>query len=120
MGEEVRPDLVYATSPPPLHAEQAIAALEAGAHVVLEKPIALTMPEAFAIGAAAQRMGRHVQVCQQHRYGILADRAREKLSGLPVALVHSWLYRQAPDIRGKWYPASGRGDRSESGNPHPH
>src|SRR5437879_6187274 len=65
--EIARPQLVYVTSPPPMHAEQAIAALESGAHVLIEKPIALTMAEAAAIGAAAQQSGRHVQVCQQHR-----------------------------------------------------
>jgi len=115
---EARPDVVYVTSPPPLHAEQAIAALEAGAHVVLEKPIALTMAEAFAIGAAAQRLGRHVQVCQQHRYGTLADRAREALAGRKVALVHSWLYRQTPDIRGNWDRAWGGGHVVEWGIHH--
>jgi hypothetical protein len=58
------------------------------------------MAEAFAVSRAAEQCGRHVQVCQQHRYGVLADRAREALAGRPVALVHSWLYRQKPDIRG--------------------
>jgi myo-inositol 2-dehydrogenase / D-chiro-inositol 1-dehydrogenase len=116
--EAVRPNLVYVTSPPPRHAEQAIAALEAGAHVVLEKPIALTMTEAFAIGAAAERCGRHVQVCQQHRYGALADRAREVLADRPVALIHSWLYRQAPDIRGNWDRAWGGGHIVEWGIHH--
>jgi myo-inositol 2-dehydrogenase / D-chiro-inositol 1-dehydrogenase len=116
--EAVRPGLVYVTSPPPLHTEQVISALEAGAHVVLEKPIALTMPEAFAIGAAAERCGRHVQVCQQHRYGALADRAREALADRPVALVHSWLYRQVPDIRGNWDRAWGGGHIVEWGIHH--
>jgi myo-inositol 2-dehydrogenase / D-chiro-inositol 1-dehydrogenase len=116
--EEVHPDLVYVTSPPPVHAEQAIAALESGAHVVIEKPIALTMAEAIAIGRAAERCGRHVQVCQQHRYGVLADRAREALAGRPVALVHSWLYRPKPDIRGNWDRAWGGGHVVEWGIHH--
>jgi myo-inositol 2-dehydrogenase / D-chiro-inositol 1-dehydrogenase len=115
---EQTPNLVYVTSPPPLHVEQAIAAMETGADVVLEKPIALTMREAFAIGAAAERTGRHVQVCQQHRYGTLADRARAALSGRPVALAHSWLYRQAPDIPGNWDRAWGGGHIVEWGIHH--
>src|SRR5687767_9098166 len=60
-----RPDVVFVTSPPAFHREQAIAALEAGAHVVLEKPIALTVEDAEAIGAAAARTGRLVHVCHQ-------------------------------------------------------
>jgi myo-inositol 2-dehydrogenase/D-chiro-inositol 1-dehydrogenase len=116
--EEVRPQLVFVTTPPPHHAQQAIAALESGAHVVLEKPIALTMEEAGTIGRTAQRCGRHVQVCQQHRYGRMADRAREVLAGRPVALVHSWLYRQTPDIRGNWDRAWGGGHVVEWGIHH--
>ncbi len=116
--EAVRPELVYVTTPPPLHSQQAIAALESGAHVVIEKPIALSMVEAFAIGEAAERNGRHVQVCQQHRYGVLADRAREALDGRPVALVHSWLYRQKPDIQGNWHRAWGGGHVVEWGIHH--
>lgn len=118
MLDQARPDLVYVTSPPRLHAGQTIASLEAGAHVVLEKPIALSMAEAFAIGAAAARTGRRVQVCQQHRYGTLADRARAALAGRKVALVHSWLYRQAPDIRGNWDRAWGGGHVVEWGIHH--
>jgi predicted dehydrogenase len=118
MLAEVEPDLVYVTSPPPVHAEQTIAALEAGAHVVLEKPIALTMKEAFDIQAAIERTGRHVQVCQQHRYGTVADRARQVMTGRPVALVHSWLYRQTPDIKGNWDRAWGGGHVVEWGIHH--
>ncbi len=115
---DTRPDLVYVTSPPPRHAEQAVAALEGGAHVVLEKPIALSMPEARAIGVAAERCGQYVQVCQQHRFGALADRARAALAGRKVALAHSWLYRQAPDIPGNWDRAWGGGHVVEWGIHH--
>jgi myo-inositol 2-dehydrogenase / D-chiro-inositol 1-dehydrogenase len=116
--EVVRPRLAVVTTPPPQHAEQAIAALETGAHVLIEKPIALNLNEANAIGAAAQRHDRSVQVCQQHRYGVLADRAREALSGRRVALVHSWLYRQTPDIPGNWDRAWGGGHVVEWGIHH--
>lgn len=97
-----RLDVVYVTSPPYLHREHTLAALTAGSHVLLEKPIALSMEEAREIGAAAERAGRLVHVCQQHRYSALADLARERLAGRRVALVHAWLYRQTPDIPGNW------------------
>jgi predicted dehydrogenase len=73
------------------------------------------MAEACAIGEAASRTGRHVQVCQQQRYGVLADRAREALAGRKVGLVHSWLYRQKPDIRGNWDRSWGGGHIVEWG-----
>jgi myo-inositol 2-dehydrogenase/D-chiro-inositol 1-dehydrogenase len=97
-----RLDVVYVTSPPYLHRDHTCAALAAGSHVLLEKPIALTMDEAREIGDAAERAGRWVHVCQQHRYTALADVARERLAGRRVALVHAWLYRQMPDIPGNW------------------
>src|SRR5215203_4897722 len=37
----LRPDIVVVSSPPVAHEEQVIAALEAGAHVLVEKPFAL-------------------------------------------------------------------------------
>jgi predicted dehydrogenase len=51
-----RPDLalVSIVTPPSLHREMAIAALEAGKHVVCEKPTALNAGEAEAMLAAAQ------------------------------------------------------------------
>ena len=116
--EIAQPWLVVVATPPPLHAEQAIAAIESGAHLLIEKPIALSLDEAKAIGAAAERHGRSLQVCQQHRYGRLADRAREALAGRRVALIRSWLYRQAPDIPGNWDRAWGGGHVVEWGIHH--
>ncbi len=47
-------DVVSIVTPPHLHAEMAIAALQAGKHVICEKPMALNMTEAEAMLAAAQ------------------------------------------------------------------
>ncbi|MBC7723759.1 MAG: Gfo/Idh/MocA family oxidoreductase, partial [Burkholderiaceae bacterium] len=44
------------------HAELAIASLDAGKHVLLEKPLSKTVAEAEAIAAAVARSGRHLQV----------------------------------------------------------
>src|SRR5690606_39792214 len=46
-------DIVCVTTPNKLHAEIAIAALEAGKHVHCEKPMALTLAEAEAMARAA-------------------------------------------------------------------
>ena len=48
-------DAVYVCSPNHLHAEHVIAAAEHGKHVIVEKPMALTLEECEAMNAAAER-----------------------------------------------------------------
>ena len=115
MLRETRPEVVYVTTPPPLHREQTIAALEAGAHVILEKPIALTVADAEAIGEAAARTGRLIHVCHQLRYGPGIAELRDRLSGQQVALTHIWNYRKGPDIPGNWSRSWGGGHVVEWG-----
>jgi predicted dehydrogenase len=55
-------DAVDVCLPTPLHRPVAEQALAAGLHVLVEKPIALTLEDADAIGAAARAAGRVVMV----------------------------------------------------------
>lgn len=54
-------DGVLLATPNALHAEQTIAALEAGKHVFCQKPISLTMEDADRVVAAAKKSDRIVQ-----------------------------------------------------------
>jgi predicted dehydrogenase len=51
-------DLVTVTAPPALHRPMVLAALLAGRHVLCEKPMALSVPEAEEMLGAAQQAGR--------------------------------------------------------------
>ena len=55
-------DAVDVCLPTPLHRPVALRALAAGRHVLLEKPIAITLEDADAIGAAAEASGRVLMV----------------------------------------------------------
>jgi len=61
-------DLVVLASPPHVHREQAVAALEAGAAVVIDKPFVPTVADAEAIIAAAEKAGRPLTVFQNRRW----------------------------------------------------
>ena len=61
-------DAVSICSYPHQHAEHAIAAARAGKHLILEKPISLSLAEAQAVAAAVRAAGVKVCVCFECRY----------------------------------------------------
>lgn len=61
-------DLVIVSTPPARHAEQAAAALEAGLHVVVDKPVTVTGEQGRALLAAAERAGRMLTAYQNRRW----------------------------------------------------
>ena len=58
----LKPDIAVVSSPPIAHEEQVIAALDAGAHVLVEKPFALNGATAARMRDAATRNGRSLLV----------------------------------------------------------
>jgi UDP-N-acetylglucosamine 3-dehydrogenase len=68
MLEAEQLDVVSVATPNAFHAEQACAALNAGAHVLLEKPAALTMKEIDALRRTVSTSGRQLVVGFSHRF----------------------------------------------------
>lgn len=77
--EKEKPDLVLIASPDHWHALHAIAAMEAGADLYLQKPISVDVVEAQAVFAAARKLGRVVQIGTQRRSTPHLIEAREKI-----------------------------------------
>src|SRR5262245_56793826 len=61
-------DLVVLATPHDTHAELAVRALEAGKHVVVDKPMAITLAEADRMVEAANRSGRMLSVFHNRRW----------------------------------------------------
>lgn len=55
-------DVVFVTTPHHLHAAQALAAIEAGKHVMIEKPMAASLADCDSILAACRQRGVHCSV----------------------------------------------------------
>lgn len=68
-------DLVYCALPPSAHAEWCTAALEAGKHVLVEKPFANNAQDAAQMVAAARAAGRHIIEGFHYRFHPLFERA---------------------------------------------
>lgn len=68
MLERERPDVVSVCLPNALHRDLTIAALEAGAHVLCEKPLATSVAEAREMFDAARKAGRVLMAAQHYRF----------------------------------------------------
>lgn len=78
---QTKPDLVFICTAPAAHAPLAILALQAGCHVLTEKPLADNLEDAQRMIAAAEQAGRLLAVTQNRRY----DRGVRQLRALRQA-----------------------------------
>jgi predicted dehydrogenase len=98
-------DLVIVSSTPDSHARYAIAALEAGKHVLCEKPMALDAYEAAQMLAAAERRpDRLAWVDHELRYEPNRRRARELISSGAIGELRHIELSLKPYLRGDGRP----------------
>ena len=76
-------DAVVVCSPAATHAEIVLAALDAGLHVLVEKPMCITLADADAIVAERDRTGKVVQVGTMKRYDPAVEAMLEALPDSP-------------------------------------
>ena len=98
MMDAVSPDGVIVATPTEHHLKPTLTALNAGAHVLVEKPIAATTAEAAQIVDACRSAGRDVLVGHHRRYYECVARAREIIDrgelGRLVAVAGQWTVRK--------------------------
>jgi predicted dehydrogenase len=100
-----RADLIIVSSTPASHARYAVAALEAGCHLLSEKPLALDAAEAWQIVAAAERRPRQVAwVDHELRYEPNRRRIRELVREGAIGDVRHIEIVLKPYIRGDGRP----------------
>jgi predicted dehydrogenase len=104
-------------TPHPLHAEAALAAAEAGVHILVEKPMAASLRDCDAMLAASRKRGVRLGVISQRRLYEPVQRMKAAIDAgkigkpvLGVFLMHSWrdpAYYESDPWRGKWATEGG-------------
>lgn len=72
-------DAVTICTPNKFHAEIAIAALDAGVHVLCEKPMAITAEECEAMIAASERSGKVLSIAYHYRFKKESQAAKQAI-----------------------------------------
>lgn len=110
-------DVVHICTPHYLHSQMAIDALRADKNVVLEKPLAISMKDAYEVIKTAEVSGKMLGVCFQNRYNTTSLKIKELLSSGIVGKVKgakafvTWHrnadYYTSSGWRGKWATEGG-------------
>lgn len=100
-------DLVYIGSPPFLHYEQSLATLNAGKHVICEKPAAIELPHAQELSRCADDNGLLFVVNLMQRYNLLYEAVGTLMDAQMLgAFVHGYFENYASDEplpHGHWF-----------------
>jgi predicted dehydrogenase len=88
MLEREHPDAVLILTPNRFHCDYTLRAIAAGAHVLVEKPMAPTAAEARRMVDAAAAAPRVLMVAMQRRYGALEKIVKEALDSGAIGTPH--------------------------------
>lgn len=102
-------DIVAIATPSGMHAGIGIEAAEAGKHVIVEKPMALSLYDADRLIEACRRNAVYLGVCHQNRYNLVVQKLRRALEeGRFGKLTHGvasirWFRNQAYFEQDDWH-----------------
>lgn len=108
-------DAVIVATPTPLHATQVQQVAAAGLHVLVEKPMAVTLDDARAMVVACERAGVVLLVGHSHGYDAPIEAMREVIEAGTlgaVGMVNTWCYTDwvwRPRRPDEFDPAQGGG-----------
>jgi xylose dehydrogenase (NAD/NADP) len=106
-------DVIYNPLPNHLHAEWTIKAVQAGKHVLCEKPLALSLAEVDAISAAAEKYGKVVAEAFMYRSHPQTLKAREIIASGKLGKIKmvrgSFTYPGTDPDNYRWKPEMGGG-----------
>lgn len=103
-------DAAVITTQDSMHAAQAVPAMEKGYHILLEKPMAVTLDDCKAIEAAQRKTGVVVCVCHSLRYHQLYDHLKKLIDSGIIGEVVSidqlegvgYIHNSSSYVRGPW------------------
>lgn len=112
MLDEVKPQLVSIATESGIHAQIALACIDRGIHIIIEKPMAMSMADADEIIRRSEEKNVKVAACHQNRFNVAVQKTRAALEAgrfgrLSHGSIHvRWnrnedYYAQAP-WRGTW------------------
>jgi predicted dehydrogenase len=117
MIETAKIDAVIITTPHPLHKIHTLMALQAGAHVLVEKPMALTVSDCQEMIDVAKQCNRKLGVISQRRWYPACQRVHQAIEdgklGIPMlgqVTMLGWrdeAYYESDPWRGKWETEGG-------------
>lgn len=85
---DVEADIINIATPNYLHAPQAMLALEAGHHVLIEKPMTLNKADALALIELAEKKQKHIFTVMQNRYSPPAQWLKEIMSNQVLGKIY--------------------------------
>lgn len=79
--EKEKPELVSIATESGIHAQIALDCIDRGVHVIIEKPMAMSIADADEIIRRSEAKGVKVSACHQNRFNVAVQRMRTALEG---------------------------------------
>jgi UDP-N-acetyl-2-amino-2-deoxyglucuronate dehydrogenase len=117
MVQREQVDVVVICTPHPAHREPAVTAMQHGAHVLVEKPLAVTLEDCDAMMQAAAQFGKQLGMVSQRRFYPSCKRIKDAIDagkmGTPMlgtVVMYGWRdekYYKSDPWRGSWKEEGG-------------